>query len=169
MFILPIEVRVTFSARTACGASVMNKARHSSGTCPSAANEPEPPCLLQPLTSITALRDWVGVLRLSPQLSMLHSSGIYGYIRAGALIGLFFFFFLAWPWIRWNYWQIRGKRWDIRGIRWSLYPSCQFKAANYLVWDYPEACLHLELCCFAGRSCCGSRVSTPRWEFCPVV
>lgn len=42
MFTLPTEVRVIFSALTACGASAMNKARHSSGTCPSAANESEP-------------------------------------------------------------------------------------------------------------------------------
>ena len=39
----PREVRVTFSALTACGASVMSKARHSSGTCLSAASEPEIP------------------------------------------------------------------------------------------------------------------------------
>lgn len=42
----------------------------------------------------------------------------------------------------------RGIKWvSVLSLTWSLDPSCWFKVANHLVWQYPEACLHLELCC----------------------
>jgi hypothetical protein len=70
----PREVRVTFSALIACGASVMSKARHSSGTCLSAANEPDIARVTHDHHSCS--KGLGGVLRLSFQLSVLHSPGI---------------------------------------------------------------------------------------------
>lgn len=177
------EVRATFSVLTACSASVMSKGRRSSGTCGSAANEPEPPCPLWPLTSIAALRDWAGVLRLSPQLTCCILLGSRVHTWAGALVGHF-----VWPWFRLGQRELLAeqKRWG-RGIKyisllsllWNLDPTCQFRAANYLVWEYPEACLHLELCCLLEEgvqqgvlsrvgtlSCCTVRVPLSRQVCC---
>lgn len=40
-----------------------------------------------------------------------------------------------------------GERDGVRDIKWAsvLSLSCQLKAASYLLWEYSEACLHLEL------------------------
>lgn len=68
-----------------------------------------------------------------------------------------------------------GGRDGVRGIKQDAYgtshvefgPSCQFKAASYLLWEYSEACLHLELCYLlegevaVGAVCPLSRVVAP--------
>lgn len=127
----PTEVRATFSVLTACSASVMSKARRSSGTCGSAANEPELPCPLWPLTSIAALKVWVGVLRLSPQLVCCILMGSRVHTWAGALVGHFVLFGHGSDWVRGNCWQsrrdgFRASNASMLSLLWNLDPNCQF-------------------------------------------
>lgn len=136
MSALPIEVRATFSVLTAYSVSVMSKVRRSSGTCWSAANEPELPCPLWPLTSIAALKDWVGVLRLSPQLVCCILLGSRVHTWAGVTGRPFCF---VWPWFRLGQRELllEQKRWG-RGIKcismfsllWNLDPQLSIQSCK---------------------------------------
>lgn len=175
MSALPIEVRATFSVLTAYNVSVMSKVRRSSGTCWSAANEPELPCPLWPLTSIAALKDWVGVLRLSPQLVCCILLGSRVHTWAGGTGRPFCF---VWPWFRLGQRELlleqkkemgSGHQMHINVLSPMEFGPPTVNSELQTIWcgNIPRpACILSCVACWK-RVC--SRGSSPGWELCRTV